>query len=112
MPASGHNVTNGYEIFVVLGGADERFQSNNTYTKNIFATSVNSHMPKNHHAVMHPDAARYVINNFTKKDWLIFDPFMGTGTTARICKETGRHYIGCEIVPEYCDESEKNLYKS
>lgn len=32
---------------------------------------------------------------------VVLDPFMGSGTTAVACKETGRHYIGFEINPEY-----------
>jgi DNA modification methylase len=60
-------------------------------------------MPKNHRAVMHPDVARFFIENFTKENELVFDPFMGIGTTAKICKELNRHIIGCELVKEYCD---------
>ena len=32
---------------------------------------------------------------------LIFDGFIGSGTTAIACLETGRHYIGYELDPEY-----------
>jgi len=28
---------------------------------------------------------------------VIFDPFMGSGTTAVACKELDRHYLGFEI---------------
>ena len=28
---------------------------------------------------------------------MIFDPFMGSGTTAVACKELDRHYLGFEI---------------
>lgn len=31
----------------------------------------------------------------------MLDPFIGSGTTAVACMETGRHYIGFEINPEY-----------
>lgn len=34
---------------------------------------------------------------------VVLDPFMGSGTTAVACIETGRNYIGFEISEEYCD---------
>jgi DNA modification methylase len=32
---------------------------------------------------------------------VVFDPFMGSGTTALVAKENGRRYLGCELNPEY-----------
>ncbi len=32
---------------------------------------------------------------------IIFDPFMGSGTTGVACAKLGRKFIGCEISPEY-----------
>lgn len=34
---------------------------------------------------------------------VVLDPFMGSGTTAKVCLETGRNYIGFEISEEYCE---------
>lgn len=37
------------------------------------------------------------------KDGLVLDPFMGSGTTARVARHWGRHYIGFELNPTYID---------
>ena len=35
------------------------------------------------------------------KKGVIFDPFMGTGTTAVVAKQYGLDYVGCEIDKDY-----------
>lgn len=42
-------------------------------------------------------------------DSIVYDPFMGSGTTAIACKITNRKYIGSEISNEYCQISENRL---
>ena len=37
------------------------------------------------------------------KEYIIFDPFMGSGTTGVACDELGRDFIGCEIDEDYFD---------
>jgi len=32
---------------------------------------------------------------------VVLDPFMGSGTTAKVAIELGRNYVGCELNPEY-----------
>jgi len=34
---------------------------------------------------------------------IVLDPFMGSGTTAAVSVQHGRHYLGCELNPEYGD---------
>lgn len=45
----------------------------------------------------------------TKENDLIFDPFMGGGTTAIACINTNRNYIGCEIDSAYCDIANERI---
>ena len=40
---------------------------------------------------------------------IVLDPFMGSGTTALVCKELGRNYIGFDINPEYCRIAEERI---
>lgn len=40
---------------------------------------------------------------------LVFDPFMGSGTTALVCKKLGRNFIGCDINLEAVDLANRRL---
>jgi DNA modification methylase len=42
---------------------------------------------------------------------LVYDPFMGSGTTAVACQKLGHNYIGSEITSDYCIIATKRLTK-
>ena len=50
-----------------------------------------------------------ILHLLSKKDNVVLDPFLGSGTTAVACKELGRNFIGIEISPEYCKIAETRL---
>lgn len=50
-----------------------------------------------------------IIRNFSKENDLIYDPFVGTGTTASASKRYGRRYIGSEISEKYCEIAERRI---
>ncbi len=43
------------------------------------------------------------------QDGIVFDPFLGSGTTSVVAKKLGRHYVGIEINEEYGIWAEKRL---
>lgn len=47
------------------------------------------------------DLFRMLIRQSSNEGDVVFDPFMGSGTTALACIKEGRRYIGCEIDEEY-----------
>jgi len=50
-----------------------------------------------------------LVNNYTDKDNIVYDPFMGSGTTAEACVNTNRQWMGSEINEEYAKESMKRI---
>ena len=42
-----------------------------------------------------------ILANFSDENDVIYDPFMGTGSTAVACVRQGVRFIGFEIDPEY-----------
>ena len=43
------------------------------------------------------------MNIYFPKESLIYDPFMGIGTTARACRKNRRNYLGSELDKEHYD---------
>lgn len=62
----------------------------------------------NSHYIIHPnqkpvELIKQLIEQTTKPDELILDPFMGIGTTCQAAIETGRRSIGIELDERYFD---------
>ena len=52
---------------------------------------------------------KWILNSYAKPGQLVYDPFLGSGTTAVACKDLGMNYIGSELSLEYCDIAESRL---
>ena len=48
----------------------------------------------------------WFIKLFSQPGDLVLDPFMGSGTTAIAAIRLGRHYLGAELNPQYCELAE------
>ncbi len=111
MPASGLNITNSYEVFIVISPSKKPLKSKNTYTKNMFITNVNSNnkYKKEHKAVMNLEASDYIFSNFIEKDALVLDCFAGVGTTFVSCLKNNNSFIGYELSEEYAEIGNKRI---
>ena len=86
-------------------GRDEFIQQ----TKSIWSFSTESAKRVNHPAPFPVELPKRCIEMFTFLGDVVFDPFLGSGTTAVAAKQTGRIYIGCDISDEYCNIAEQRL---
>lgn len=50
-----------------------------------------------------------LVLGFTNEDDIIFDPFVGSGTTFESCLKYNRFCIGFEIMPEYCKIAKRRI---
>jgi site-specific DNA-methyltransferase (adenine-specific) len=62
------------------------------------------------HPAIFPEelAAKHIIS-WTKKDDLVYDPFMGSGTTAKMSILLERRWVGSEMDPTYSDICNRRL---
>ena len=82
-----------------IGTRDFRDMVHNVYSGNPQRHNDNASV----HAATFPiDFPGYFINNFTNKDEIVLDPFLGTGTTMVACENLHRKCRGIEISPNYC----------
>jgi DNA modification methylase len=56
-----------------------------------------------HFAVFPPELITPCILAGSEENDIVLDPFIGSGTTAMVARDLGRHYIGCELHEEYND---------
>lgn len=62
-----------------------------------------------HGATFPEELVEKILTNFSREGDVVYDPFMGTGTTAVVCKRMGRRFIGSEIISSYVDIAEERL---
>ena len=56
-----------------------------------------------------PILVEEILKNFSDKGDIIYDPFMGSGTTAVVAKKLERFFIGSEISKKYVEFARKRL---
>lgn len=71
-------------------------------------------MPENtDHPTQKPEKliAKLILASCPEKG-IVFDPFLGSGTTSVVAKKLNRHYCGVELNTEYCCWAQKRLDKA
>lgn len=63
----------------------------------------------NHPTEKPQDLFAFLIRKSSNENEIVFDGFLGSGTTALTCKMLKRNYICCEISKEYCDIAEQRI---
>lgn len=62
-----------------------------------------------HPAIFPEQLVKKHLESWSNENDLIYDPFMGSGTTSKMCILTNRRYIGSELSSEYCEIEKERL---
>jgi len=117
-PAVGVGVMNSqYEIIIILTKDHHNSMRRNfvdaNFDKGTLANlwSINKKRSpmKNHNATFPIELIEKIIINFTNKNEIILDPFMGTGTTGVVAINNSRDFIGIELLSKYYDFAENRI---
>ena len=114
-PAIQEGVMNSqYENIIILGDnpISRQFSINNWERgtlSNVWKIKKNQKRNKKHRAIFPEELIKKIINNFTKENDLIYDPFIGVGTTAVVSKKLNRNFIGSELIQTYCEIANKKI---
>lgn len=75
---------------------------------NVFSYSCGA--SRSGHPAAFPDGlARDCISSWSNPGDIVFDPFLGSGTTCREAVLLGRRFVGCDVVPDYCKMAESSM---
>ena len=85
---------------VVMGDFQARF---NIWTYTTGRSVATDKIAFEHPAIFPEPLVADHIKSWSNEGDIVLDPFMGSGTTAKVARALGRHYIGFEISAEYCD---------
>src|SRR3989344_2417826 len=65
-----------------------------------------------YHGNFIPQIPRQLILRYTKKNEIVFDPFLGGGTTAYEAENLNRNFIGIDIQKKLVDYVGKNIFSN
>jgi DNA modification methylase len=82
---------------------------NTKFKYNIWEYSVGSTKGLKHPAPFPEKLANDHIISWSNENDLVYDPFMGSGTTAKMALLNNRKFVGSEIAKEYCEIAEKRI---
>ena len=83
--------------------------------KTVYLNPINRENKKYGHPTIKPlEFIESMVRNSSREGDIVFDPFMGSGTTGVACKKNNRNFIGCEINSDYfkiCEERINQKFK-
>ena len=81
-------------------------------SKSVWTLPAESAKKIGHPAPFPVELPRRLIQLYTFSEEVILDPFMGSGQTAIAALQSGRHFVGYEIDPEYVKLAERRIQQS
>jgi len=82
---------------------------NNIFFYNVGTSSSKDKIAFEHPAIFPEDLVSDQIKTWTNEGDIVYDCFMGSGTTAKVAHQLDRHWLGSEISEEYVEIAKKRL---
>lgn len=98
-----------HELLFILNKSNNIKLNNYECLTDVWEMKKVSRKISGHPATFYIDLPTRCINASTKKEDIILDPFIGTGTTALAAINTNRKYIGFELDNTYCELANKRI---
>ena len=99
--------TTEYIFWITKSNVQPKFYRRGKFDKEVWR--INPKPMKEHPAPFPEELVTQCIISTTDENDLVFDPYSGSGTTGKACKELGRNFIGIEISPEYFKIAERRI---
>ena len=102
-----------FDIFKPISSVSKK--TNQTYYKvfyNFVEAKNNDGKTSFNQATFSSELIEYLLSIYGDKNYLVYDPFNGTGTTGVACIKNNMNYIGSEISEKQCDFSKERLNKA
>ena len=97
----GHGFRNQYECCLVLEKGNPKYNLNNfsnVLSMEHIDTNIDSHPHQKGFSVIGK-----ILRHSSNENDIVLDCFLGSGTTALVCKKLHRHFIGVELDKKYYD---------
>jgi len=98
------------EDIYILGKNAKGFTWNKDQAKHMSIWKIIPERKNGHPAPFPKEIPDRLIKAFTNEGDLVYDPFMGSGTTAKMAIENNRNYIGSEISEKYYKQTLEGLF--
>ena len=111
IPACGNKYLTDTEYILFFREKGVRVYGTYETKKTWYATPLNQGDKKkyNHPTIKPVDILQNLIINSSKEGEVVFDPFMGSGSTGVACKKTNRDFVGIEIDKTYYDTAVERI---
>jgi site-specific DNA-methyltransferase (adenine-specific) len=113
VPACGNKYLTDTEFILFFREKGVKIYGNFNSKFTYYVTPLNQRDKKRYgHPTVKPlEMIQNFVINSSLEDMIVLDPFMGSGTTAVACTNTGRNYIGFELSEEYCKIANERISK-
>jgi DNA modification methylase len=90
------------------GGGRNSYDGSGRNLRDVWTIATKPY-PSAHFATFPPKLIEPCIKAGCPEGGTVLDPFLGSGTTAEVCRRLGRDCVGIEINPEYVELAQKRL---